>query len=62
MKFNSEKGTLARRKELQRKREALEAQITNTADPKAAAELRKDYREIINELETYYNDIPEGTK
>ncbi|RFZ84791.1 hypothetical protein DYU05_04065 [Mucilaginibacter terrenus] len=60
MDFKTEPGTLSRKRELIQKREALEAQISVTVDPAAQALLRKDYREVINELDSFYDDIPEG--
>jgi|GEM_PF-6106597 len=60
LKFKTEPQTLARRRELLQKRESLEAQIMVTVDPTAVNLLRADFREVINELDTFYDDVKEG--
>ena len=60
MKFITEPATEARRAELLAKRTEMEGQIAVTVDPGAASALRADYRAIVNELDLYYDDIPEG--
>ena len=38
----------------------LEDMIRNTTDPKALVALRSDYRNVLEKLETYYDDEREG--
>lgn len=51
----------ARRKELEQKKEQLSVQIFNCTDAITTSLLRADYRAVIDELETFYDDdIQEG--
>jgi Fe-S-cluster formation regulator IscX/YfhJ len=43
------------------KKNQLEKQITESTDPKAVALLRADFRNVIAELEGFYDDEPQAT-